>query len=349
MASKNPELTERERQILEAVIRFYVESAEPAGSRAISRRFMLGVSPATIRNTMSDLEEKGFLFHPHTSAGRIPTDMAYRVYVDELMRVRPLETAERFTLAQEISAGGSAIESILRRAAQSLGVLTQELGVALGPRMEQAVLEKLELVRLTSEKLILVLSLRGGAVRTIFIEVPGEIADDALLEVQVVLNERLAGLSLGEIRTSLGSRLRDVTAGTGSTELLNIFLQEGDALFDVPSPDDAQAVVLGQASLLADKPEFATGERMRRLIEMTETRAELATLLRSRSSATGVSISIGSENGSAIPGGLTVVTAEYHAGGLSGVIGVIGPTRMSYEKVIALVTHTSSLVTDLLA
>jgi len=93
MASKNPELTDRERQILEAVIRFYVESAEPAGSRAISRRFMLGVSPATIRNTMSDLEEKGFLFHPHTSAGRIPTDMAYRVYVDELMRVRPLETA----------------------------------------------------------------------------------------------------------------------------------------------------------------------------------------------------------------------------------------------------------------
>jgi heat-inducible transcriptional repressor len=349
----SPELTDRERQILEAVIRSYVETAEPAGSRNLSRRFHLGVSPATIRNTMSDLEEKGFLFHPHTSAGRIPTEKAYRVYVDELMRLRPLENVERFQLAQEISAGGFAIESILRRAAQSLGVLTQELGIALGPQMEQALLEKLELVRLTSEKLILVLSLRGGAVRTIFIEVSGEIADDALLEVQVVLNERLAGLSLGEIRRSLGSRLRDAATGAsgtnGSTELLNIFLQEGDALFDMPAQDDAQAVVLGQASLLADKPEFATGERMRRLIEMTETRAELATLLRSRSSATGVSITIGSEHGNSLPGGLTVVTAEYHAGTLSGVIGVIGPTRMSYEKVIALVTHTSSLVTELLA
>jgi heat-inducible transcriptional repressor len=349
MASLNSELSDRERQILEAVIRFYVESAEPAGSRNLSRRFGLGVSPATIRNTMSDLEEKGFLFHPHTSAGRIPTDKAYRVYVDELMRVRPLESVERFQLAQEISAGGSAIESILRRAAQSLGVLTQELGVALGPRMEHAILEKLELVRLTSEKLILVLSLRGGAVRTIFIEVPGAIADEALLEVQVVLNERLAGLSLGEIRFSLGTRLRDATTGAGSTELLNIFLQEGDALFDVSMPDDSQAVVLGHASLLADKPEFASGEQMRRLIEMTETRAELAALLRSRSSASGVSISIGSEHGSSLPGGLTLVTAEYHAGSLTGVIGVIGPTRMSYEKVIALVTHTSSLVTDLLA
>jgi heat-inducible transcriptional repressor len=345
------ELTDRERQILEAVIRSYVETAVPAGSRTISRRFGLGVSPATIRNTMSDLEEKGFLFHPHTSAGRIPTDKAYRVYVDELLQVRPLDSVERLQLAQEISAGGSAIESILRRAAQSLGVLTQELGVALGPRMEQAVLAKLELVRLTSEKLILVLSLRGGAVRTIFIEVPGEIADDALLEVQVMLNERLAGLSLGEIRKSLGARLRDTSTATsaGSHELLNIFLQEGDALFDVPAQDDGQAVVLGQASLLADQPEFASGERMKRLIELTETRAELATLLRSRSSASGISISIGSEHGSALPGGLTVVTAEYHAGSLSGVIGVIGPTRMSYDKVIALVTHTSSLITDLLA
>src|ERR1039458_5666549 len=216
---QSPELTERERQILEAVIRSYVETAEPAGSRTISRRFVLGVSPATIRNTMSDLEEKGFLFHPHTSAGRIPTEKAYRLYVDELMRVRPLESVDRTRLAAEISAGGGEIESILRRAAQSVGVLTQELGVALGPRLEQTILEKLELVRLTSEKLILVLSLRGGAVRTIFIEVPGEIADDALAEVQVVLNERLAGFSLGEIRKSLATRLRDATTSTGTAEL----------------------------------------------------------------------------------------------------------------------------------
>ena len=298
---------------------------------------------------MSDLEERGFLFHPHTSAGRIPTDKAYRVYVDELMAVRPLDSAERIRLAEEISAGGSAIESILRRAAQSLGVLTQELGVALGPRLDQTILERLEIVRRSAAKLILVLTLRGGRVRTIFVEVPGEIADQALTEVQFVLNERLAGLSLAEIRNSLGARLRDVTTGTGSTELLNIFLQEGDTLFDAAISDPNDAVLLGQASLLAEKPEFASGERMRRLIELTETRTELATLLRNRSVTSGLQITIGSENGNSLPGGLTVVTAEYHAGSLSGVIGVIGPTRMPYDKVIALVTHTSSLVTELLA
>ncbi len=342
------ELSERERRVLEAVVRSYVETAEPAGSRTISRRFGLGVSPATIRNTMADLEEKGFLFHPHTSAGRVPTDKAYRVYVDALMRVEPLPVADRDRLAEQITAGGSAIETILRRAAQSLGVLTQELGLALGPRLDQTILQKLELVRLTSEKLILVLTLRGGTVRTIFVEIRGEIADEAIALVQQVLNERLAGHSLAEIRASLISRLRDAAPAGHPTELLNIFVQEGDQLFDVSSSRDDDAVVLGQASVLADKPEFASGEQMKRLITLTDTRGHLAELLRDRTASPGVSITIGDEHGSQLLGGLTLVTAEYRAGSLTGVIGVIGPTRMPYEKVISLVSHTSSLVSDLL-
>ncbi len=343
------ELSDRERQVLEAVIRSYVETAEPAGSRTISRRFGLGVSPATIRNTMADLEEKGFLYHPHTSAGRIPTDKAYRVYVDALMRVEPLAQPERARLAAQIGERDSAIETILRRAAQSLGVLTQELGVALGPRLDQTVLQRLELVRANSERLILVLTLGGGAVRTIFIEIAGGIADDAVALVQQVLNDRLAGLSLWEIRSTLGARLRDAVGGGGATELLNIFVQEGDQLFDVAAPAEEESVLLGQASVLAEKPEFATGERMKQLIALTETRTHLAGILRQRAATPGVSITIGDEHGSQLLGGLTLVTAEYKAGSLTGVIGVIGPTRMPYEKVIALVTHTSSLVTDLLA
>jgi heat-inducible transcriptional repressor len=343
------ELSERERLVLEAVIRSYVETAEPAGSRTISRRFGLGVSPATIRNTMADLEEKGFLYHPHTSAGRIPTDKAYRFYVDGLMRLEPLAHPDRERLAEQIGERGSAIETILRRAAQSLGVLTQELGVALGPRLDQTILQRLELVRMSSERLILVLTLGGGAVRTIFIEIAGEIADNAIAEVQQVLNERLGGLALSEIRASLGERLRDAAPRAGVTELLNIFVQEGEQFFDVSAAADEESVLLGQASLLAEKPEFASGERMKQLITLTETRTHLAGLLRQRTAAPGVSITIGDEHGSQLLGGLTLVTAEYRAGSLSGVIGVIGPTRMPYEKVIALVTHTSSLVTDLLA
>ncbi|MEN9592292.1 MAG: hypothetical protein RJA21_751, partial [Gemmatimonadota bacterium] len=264
------ELSERERQVLEAVIHSYVSTAEPAGSRTLSRRFGLGISPATIRNTMSDLEEKGFLFHPHTSAGRIPTDKAYRVYVDSLMRVETITGDARRRLHADISTGGSAIEAILRRAAQSLGVLTQELGVALGPRFERATLRQIELVRMSSERLLMVLTLHGGAVRTVFVEVPGVIADEALIEVTIVLNERLSGLTLEQVRTTLASRLRDVQLKPETAELLHIFVQEGEQAFGRVA-DPLETVVLGQPSLLADQPEFASGERLRQLIELTET------------------------------------------------------------------------------
>src|SRR5919202_6031667 len=164
-----PELSERERRVLEAVIQSYVETAEPAGSRTISRHFGLGVSPATIRNTMSDLEEKGYLFHPHTSAGRVPTSKAYRAYVDALIHRPDIASEERNRLSEQLRAtsetGGSAIEAILRRAAQSLGIVAQELGVAVGPRLDGSVLQRLELVRLSADRLLMVLSLQNGVVR----------------------------------------------------------------------------------------------------------------------------------------------------------------------------------------
>lgn len=355
-----PELNDRERRILEAVIQTYVETAEPTGSRSLARRFGFDVSPATIRNTMSDLEEKGYLYHPHTSAGRVPTDMAYRMYVDTLIRMSALGVAAtiehadlREDLMERIAAGGSAIETILRCAAQSLGVLTQELGVALGPRLDQTVLQRLELARLSAERLLLVLTLRGGIMRTIFVEVPSSIADEALGEVSVVLNERLAGLTLREIRATLAARLRDTAPAGNAGELLNIFVEQADQVFDIPLAPDDETVVLGQASVLAEQPEFASGESLRRLIALTETRHQLGELLRKRSATAttdhpGLTITIGTEHDDPRFENLTIVTAEYRAGSLGGVIGVIGPTRMPYEKVISLVSHTSRLISALL-
>jgi heat-inducible transcriptional repressor len=346
MASQ--ELSRRERKILEAVILSYVETAEPAGSRTISRRFGLDVSPATIRNTMSDLEEKGFLFHPHTSAGRVPTNKAYRLYVDQLLSMPPLVTPERDQLAETISGAGgaSAIEAVLRRAAQTLGVLTQELGVALGPRLATSVLRRLELVRLSSERLLMVLTLDGGVMRTVFVEVPGEIAETALAQVTAVLNERLAGLTLDQIRRSLTTRLRDAPSTRESHELLNIFVQEAEHLFDAALPD-AESVLLGQPSVLAEQPEFSAADRLRRLLALTERPDALAEAIRRRT-APGVSITIGTEHDDPRLEEFTVVTAEYNVGSLTGVIGVIGPTRMPYDKVISLVSHTSRLLNDLL-
>ncbi len=330
--------------MLEAVVQTYIETAEPAGSQTIARRFGLGVSPATIRSTMSELEDKGYLFHPHTSAGRIPTDRAYRVYVDTLMRLSPPSHQEQHTLRSELTGTRSAVEEILRRAAQVLGVLTQELGVAVAPALDQVVLERLELVQVASERLLLVFNLRSGVVRTIFVEVPG-LLGPSVQQVAQILNERLAGLTLKEIRTNLPERLRDAGGSAEGRELLNIFIAEGDGLFDLSHAENA--VVIGSAQMLADQPEFASNSRMRELLRLTEGRDLLKQALESRRQR-GLSITIGGENPDARLSDFTLVTSSYEAGGLKGVIGVMGPTRMPYDKIIGLVEHTSRLVEGLL-
>jgi heat-inducible transcriptional repressor len=298
---------------------------------------------------MSDLEEKGFLFHPHTSAGRVPTNKAYRAYVDALLGATPVPpSADREKLTEALTASDSPIETILRRAAQSLGILTQELGVALQPRLAASVLRSLDLVRVNDERLLMVLSLEGGAVRSVFVEVAGSIAESALTEVTKVLNERLAGLTLEDIRASVGARLRDSVSAPSARELLNIFVQEAEALFDQNISRGEERILLGQASVLAEQPEFAAADRMRRLIALTESPQHLADALRRRGQTSGISITIGAEHEDERLRDFTVVTAEYHTGSLAGVIGVIGPTRMPYEKVISLVNHTSQLLSELL-
>ncbi len=339
-------LNERERQVLEAVIETYVETAEPAGSRTISKKFGHTLSAATIRNTMSDLEEKGYLYHPHTSAGRIPTDLAYRVYVNSLMRLSQVSASDSHQIREEL-AERNAVDQILERAAQVLGVLTKELGVAVGPTLDEAVLERLELLQAGSDRLLLVLTLKSGVVRTIFVEVPSHMAPEIVVQVAGVLNERLAGLTLREVRATLSERLRDAAPDVGSSELLNIFIQEADDLFDVPATGAGGGVVLGSAQLLAGQPEFATKERLQGLLEVTERRDVLREALAKRLGQ-GLTITIGSEHQDATLAPFTLVTASYRLGPLAGVIGVMGPTRMPYDKIVALVDHTSRLVGELL-
>jgi len=339
------DLSPRELRVLEAVIQMYVETAEPAGSLAVARRSGLGVSPATVRNTMSELERKGYLLHPHTSAGRIPTDLGYRTYVDGLLRFPLPSEHEQQALAAELPGAHTEMKNILHRAAQVLSVLTMELGVALTPTLDQVILERLELVRVSSERLLLIFNLKSGVVRTIFVQIPATVAPEAVAQVTQVLNERLAGLSLQEVRGSLAERLRDAASPPDGRELLNIFLAEGEEI--IAQTMTSSEVHLGSAQMLADQPEFASNVRMRELLEITERREVLRDVLTSRRQG-GVSITIGGENLDPALSDLTLVTATYSRGDLGGVIGVLGPTRMPYDKIIGLVEHTSRLVEGLL-
>ncbi len=339
-------LTRREQQVLEAVIHSFVDTAEPAGSRTIAKRYNLGVSAATIRNTMSDLEDRGYLYHPHTSAGRIPTDLAYRVYVDALMAPEAPSPVEKARLREELTQERSAIEALLGRAAEVLGLLTSELGVAVAPSIDNATLERLELMEASGERLLMVLVLTGGLARTIFVEVQNRLPREALAGVAQVLNERLTGLSLKEIRSSLRERLRDSGSTGAHRELLNILIEESDQIFEIGSPDSQ--LLMGSTRPLTGQPEFSSKEQMRNLLDITEQRDVLVEALRARKEP-GISVTIGTENVDPQLSSFTIVTSTFQSAGFHGTIGVMGPTRMPYHKVVTLVEHTSRLVGDLLS
>ena len=339
-------LTDRERRVLEAVIRMYVETAEPAGSRALARRYDFEISPATIRNTMADLEEKGFLTHPHTSAGRVPTDMAYRFFVDRLVQPQLTDT-DKALIRQELWTGESSVERIVQNATRALGLLVQELGVGSVPQLVHAVLEKIDLIQVSSNKVLLVATVRSGIVRTVYVDLPGEVPEDTLETLQRILNERLGGLTFTEIRSSIGDRLQDSVGDAATQDILNIFIESGDDFFGREATASNQ-VVLGQTSAIAAQPEFATGEQLKSLIELTEQKELLASVLGSRVAEGGLHVTIGGEHITDELSGFTLVTSEYRLGGLKGIVGVMGPTRMPYEKIIAIVDYTSSLVTRML-
>ncbi len=347
MTLNRNELTERERRVLQAVVESYIESAEPAGSRRLVQTHDLGVSPATVRNTMSDLEDKGFLSHPHTSAGRVPTDMAYRFYVDSLMGRSKVSSRQLASIEEHLAVPElSGIEMLFRRAAQVLGLLTGELGLAVSPTLASAILLKLDLVGMDAGNALLVLTLESGVVRSVYVDLPSALPEETLQAVARVLNERLSGSSLAEIHRTLVDRLRDVQVPTREAEsLVNIFIQSGPEIFDwVAQGGD---VHFGQASVLAEQPEFTTGPSLRALLELTERQDLLAKVLGGRAYTDGPQITIGAEHGAPELADLTIITASYTLNDLQGVVGVIGPTRMPYEKVISLVDCTSSLVASL--
>jgi heat-inducible transcriptional repressor len=343
-------LSERERTILQAVIEAYIESAEPAGSRRIVRLYDLDISPATVRNTMADLETKGYLTHPHTSAGRVPTDLAYRYYVDSLMGRRDVSTSQRARIEKELTAtpSPSELESIVQKAARVIGLLTGELGLSVGPILADSVLLKLDFVPIDSGKALMVLTLKSGVVRTIYVDLPAALPPETLIAVARVMNERLAGSTLREIHGTLTDRLRDIQVSDASAEaFVNIFVESGPDMIEwVLGEED---IHLGNVSLLASQPEFHSGERLKELMELTEQRALLASVLHGRAMTGGSQITIGAEHGTPELAGLTIITATYQLDQVEGVVGVIGPTRMPYEKVLAVVECTSTLVSNLVS
>lgn len=330
-------LSEREKKVLACLISYYVKSADPVGSRIIANKFRLGLSPATIRNTMQDLEEMGLVQQPHTSAGRIPTDAGYRLFVDFLLHQESLTELEKSTIDDTIFAKVGGVDSILEQTSRVLADLSNQLGISISPKIDESILSHIDLVQMIEGKVLVVLAFSSGLARTILVEVDAEISLAELDQMAQVLNEKLAGLPLGQIRSTVQQRL----AGSyGNPRLLRLFIDDPAKIWQNPGSD--QMHIGGTENLIA-QPEFADREKLQGFLKMLERRTGLIEVLQQTPSdqESGLVITIGAENKAREIQSCSVVSATYRAGSTTGTIGIIGPTRMPYAKLTALVKHAA--------
>ncbi len=339
-------LTPRQRNVLRMVVKLFVETAGPVGSRALKERFDLGWSTATIRNTMSELEGRGFLMHTHTSSGRVPTDLGYRAFVAELMDAAVLEERERVYLQAELSALQEDTEALIKESSRLLAQLAQLLGVVLSPRLNNGILQRLDIVPVSSGRLLFVVSVEGGYIRTIVLQVGSELKPDQLGRLVSLLNERLAGLTLDEIRRTCIPRIRDLASDDmGIVQL--ILNRSADLFSDEP---DRRTVQFDGTPFMLSQPEFSGAGNARNLISLLDDRSHVIRLMEDEveplSGKAHVKIGYRPEDraGDEESTAISIVAAPYLVSNLRGTIGVIGPTRMNYARAVALVEGMATLM-----
>jgi heat-inducible transcriptional repressor len=342
-------LTPRERTVLRLVVQRFIDTAAPVGSRTLVEEAGLDLSSASVRGTMHALEEGGYLAHPHTSAGRVPTEAGYRAYVDELMDVRGLTPAEADLLRQTVLRRLGDVDAVARETSRLLGELTRLLGVVLTPSLATGTLERLEVVPLSSSRVMFVLAISGGMARTLVAEVDVEVDPGALDAVVARLNERLAGLTLDELRRTGAQRLHDL--GADQTGIVRVVLREAPRLFG--GQRAGQRALFGGVPHLVEQPEFQQPGDVRSVVELVEDHDVIVHLLErparfDPAENTRAVVRIGEELRRGRPagegGGLAAVSARYVVGGAVGTVGVIGPTRMDYARAVALVEHVAALL-----
>ncbi len=341
----NEELNEREKNILRYIIQQFILTASPVGSRNITRHYNIGISAATVRNIMSDLEESGFINHPHTSAGRVPTDKGYRFYVDTLIDIQKLRNSEKGFINKELETNMLETDELLKLTSILLSSITKQLACVSYPKLESGILEKLQIISLSSTRILVVLSIKAGLVKTITLELTSQINPSQIESVQRLLSERLSGLTLKEIRASFTERMKDIE--DDHQPIIRLFIDSMDKIFnDVRKTDN---LVITGAKNVIKQPEFENPDSFQSVIELIEDKDIIVHILdKYNKTDNQVFISIGSENEDKKLDDYSLVTKEYQLGDVSGTLGVIGPKRMEYPKIIAIVDYMAKMLTEIL-
>lgn len=334
------ELSHRCRSILYACVTEFIATGEPVGSRTLAKKYGLELSAASIRNVLADLEDLGYLHQPHTSAGRVPTDKALRLFIDSLMQVRTLTPEERNKIAERFDGLRTAVE-LIRASGKVLSDLTGTVALVVAPKREARALSQLRFIPTKPGQMLAVLVFADGSVENCFIAVDRPVLEPELTRIHNLLADVIEGRTLGELRDLFARRLQDDRVQVDSLRhrAFELARQVAEA-----KGEPAGVWIEGQAKLF-DHPEFSDVERMRQLVVALNEQETLLALLDRTIQAKSMQIFLGSEAGDLAGGAASVVAAPYMEGGkLAGTIAVLGPTRMDYPKVVPLVEATASAV-----
>jgi heat-inducible transcriptional repressor len=343
-------LNERSREIFRLIVESYLTTGEPVGSRNLSRILPITLSPASVRNVMSDLEHLGLIFAPHTSAGRLPTELGLRFFVDALMQVGDVAEDDRRSIEAQVAGIGSgmSLENVLTEASQALSGLTRSAGVVLTAK-NNVRLKHIEFVRLDPERSLVVLVSEDGQIENRVLPVPAGLPTSSLVEAGNFLNARLRGKTLAELR---GEIEKAVVEGEAELDqLTQKIIATGLASWSGGETEERKLIVRGHSNLLEDLHALDDLERVRLLFDALEAKRGVIDLLGRAERADGVRIFIGSENKLFSLSGSSTIVAPYRdsKGRIVGVIGVIGPTRLNYARVIPMVDYTARVVSRLLS
>ena len=338
------DLSERKLSILKAVIDDYIMTGLPIGSRTISKKHGIELSSATIRNEMADLEELGFLEQPHTSAGRVPSHKAYRFYVDRLMKVVKLNSSEAGKIKRYFEDRMSEVEQVMEKAAQVLSDTTHHISMVLKPQLKKSVIKRIQIVKITERKAILLVVTDAGLVTDTVVVVPEGITPDYMEMISNLLTDKLAFKTLEEAETDLKCCLRD-DIGLNSEFVTDIM----SAIETSVEPQGGKGILLGGTQNIIEYPDYMSIEKAKNFISVLQTKEMLYDMMK-KASLLEFSVTIGQENEVKELRDLSVVTATYKIGGKSlGSFGVIGPTRMDYAKVISILGLVSQSLNSILS
>ncbi len=340
-------LNERSRDIFRHIVDSYVETGEPVGSRTIARKLGGTLSAATIRNVMADLEYAGLLYAPHTSAGRLPTDVGLRLFVSGLLQVGGLDTQERNAIEAQCQTAGRSSEDVLGLATGALAGLAQCASLVMAPKLE-APLKHIEFVNLKPGRALVVMVDENGTVENRLLEVPADLPPSALIEAGNFLSARLAGRTLGEAQAEILDEIesRRVQLDSLTAKLVTTGLATWSGSGETANMRDGALIVKGQSNLLNNVTALEDLEQVRRLFAALEAREQMIRLLDLVGKADGVQIFIGAQNELFRMAGYSMVVAPFlnTREQIVGAIGIVGPTRMNYARIIPMVDYTAKLV-----